>query len=335
MNKKNIIVIALALAIVLAMGIVLSASAVSGAAFTTYNPWVDGEFKDVCKNSQVNCNIYGIKPDVWLNGGPAANGLGPDGEYFFAVLVPGGQPNPNDGGVKNLSDDYDAYTNRTFTISNGEVSLYEGTHDMDSGGTINAARPYCGIQRGCVPDGEPPFIRLYPYANTTNPGGVYILAICSLEDGYPVVPRACKYDAFKVKQGQVTYGFMLTGLLWKDLGAIGPDDLDAPLQYWEGLDGLSSVVIHITGTDFTGAPIDEDIVADLSNSLWEYQGNFNINKNDNLQAAELTICSTIVNTGTWHQTFPTANNGCYDVTIDPSAIVYIDGLDFWFFPWYF
>ena len=64
-----------------------------------YNPWVDGEFKDVCKNSQVNCNIYGIKPDVWLNGGPAANGLGPDGEYFFAVLVPGGQPNPNDGGV--------------------------------------------------------------------------------------------------------------------------------------------------------------------------------------------------------------------------------------------
>lgn len=332
MNKKTIILIALASVIVLSLGIVLTASAVSGAAFTTYNPWVDGEFKDICKNSQVNCNIYGTKPDVWLNGGPAANGLGPDGEYFFAVLVPGGQPDPNDGGVKNLSDDYDAYTNRTFTVSNGEVSSYGGTHDMDSGDTIDATRPYCDIQRGCAPDGEPPFIRLDPYADTTNPGGVYILAICSLENGYPVEPRDCKYDAFKVKEGRVTYGFMLKGMVFKDFGAIGPSVDDSPIQNWYPLYGLSSVVIHVSGTGFDGEPIAEDIAVDLSSSsTWDYQISYTLNKQDNVQAAELTICETISG-GDWHQTYPTVNNGCYEETIQPSAMAFIDELDFWNWP---
>ena len=106
--KKKLVFLGIVGALVMLLGVVLAASAVSGAAYTTYNPWVDGDFKEVCKNSQINCNIYGAKPDVWLNGGPAANGLGPDGAYFFVVLVPGGQPDPNDGGAKNLSDNYDA-----------------------------------------------------------------------------------------------------------------------------------------------------------------------------------------------------------------------------------
>jgi hypothetical protein len=42
-------------------------------------------------------------------------------------------------------------------------------------------------------------IQLAPYDDTTNPGGVYILAACSLDGGYPVDPSDCKYDAFKVK----------------------------------------------------------------------------------------------------------------------------------------
>src|SRR5206468_12328431 len=45
-------------------------------------------------------------------------------------------------------------------------------------------------------------IRLMPYDDTTNNGGVYILAICSLDNGYPVSPSDCKYDAFKVKTGE-------------------------------------------------------------------------------------------------------------------------------------
>ena len=63
---------------------------VGGAAFTTFNPSVDGSDKDVCKNSIINCNIYGAKEYVWLNGGPAANGL-TDGDYSWEA-VPAAPP---------------------------------------------------------------------------------------------------------------------------------------------------------------------------------------------------------------------------------------------------
>src|SRR6185369_12437334 len=53
-------------------------------------------------------------------------------------------------------------------------------------------------------------IRLMPYADTTNPGGVYILAICSLADGYPADASDCKYDAFKVQEADVEPGLPLT-----------------------------------------------------------------------------------------------------------------------------
>ena len=182
---------------------VATSYAVSGAGFTTVNEAVDGP--DHCQNGnpQVNCNIYDGKQFVWLNGGPAANGLGPDGQYFFAVLEPGGQPSPNDGGSKNLSDDFDFYTDRTFTVTGGEVSAYAGTtHESDV-----------------------PLIRLFPYADTTNPGGVYIMAICSLARGYPVNPRDCKYDAFKVKEAEVArVQAHLSGMKYEDRNRNGKFD---------------------------------------------------------------------------------------------------------------
>jgi hypothetical protein len=169
-----------------------SASAnVAGAAFTTDDP----AMTNPCLNGpahttpSVNCNIYGAKEDVWINGGPSGgqNHL-TDGSYFFAVLEPGGQPDPNDGGAKNLSSPHDAYGDRTFSVSDGHVDgTYLGPHlyDLTGGGDASL--------------GE--LIQLAPYDDTTNPGGVYILAICSLDSGYPVDPRDCKYDAFKVKVG--------------------------------------------------------------------------------------------------------------------------------------
>jgi hypothetical protein len=150
-------------------------SPVSGAAFTTTNTSVDGTGHCKNGNENVNCNIYDGKEFVWLNGGPSTAYVG-DGDYFFAVLDPGGQADPNDGASKNLSDDFDAYTNRTFSVSGGVVS-YSGSHDFDSNK-----------------------IRLADYADTSNPGGVYILAICSLADSYPVNASDCKYDAFKVEE---------------------------------------------------------------------------------------------------------------------------------------
>lgn len=158
---------------------------VKGAAFTTIN--VVADEGNYCKNGNgdVNCNIYAGKQYVWLNGGPSVAYVG-DGTYFFAVLEPGGQANPNDGADKNLSSPFDAYTNRTFSVAGGVVT-YSGSHDFDANK-----------------------IRLMPYADTTNPGGVYIMAICSLADGYPVDPSDCKYDAFKVQEEEVEPGLPLT-----------------------------------------------------------------------------------------------------------------------------
>jgi hypothetical protein len=199
---------------------VATSYAVSGAGYTTVNEAVDGPNHCQNGNPQVNCNLYDGKQFVWLNGGPAANGLGPDGRYFFAVLEPGGQPSPNDGGSKNLSDDFDAYTNRTFTVAGGEVSAYAGTHDFDS-----------------------PFIRLAPYADTTNPGGVYIMAICSLGRGYPVNPRDCKYDAFKVRAGVASVQAHLSGTKYRDTNING--------QFDSGEGGLSGWQITISCSDGT------------------------------------------------------------------------------------
>ncbi len=225
----------LAAALCLCVGAMVpaAAGAVSGAGYTTVNTAADGSGH--CKNGNpaVNCNIYDGKQYVWLNGGPAANGLGPDGQYFFAVLAPGGQPNPNDGGPKNLSDDFDAYTNRTFTVTNGEVSAYGGTHDK-----------------------QIPLIRLAPYADTTNPGGVYIMAICSLGSGYPVAPRSCKYDAFKVKSGAGKVQAVMSGKKYFDANQNG--QLDA------GENGLANWSITLTGTDGTNTTLTTDDQGDWS-----------------------------------------------------------------------
>lgn len=169
----------------------------SGAGFTSVDETVDGPGHCANGNPNTNCNIYDGKQVVWLNGGPTGANLA-NGSYFFAVLAPSGQNDPNDGGANNLSDQTtdpwpagsqnadasivpsgDDHTNRTFTVTNGVVS-YGGTHTFD-----NASGK----------------IRLMPYDDTPNGGGVYILAICSLAAGYPANPSACKYDAFKIQSG--------------------------------------------------------------------------------------------------------------------------------------
>jgi hypothetical protein len=160
-------------------GLATSASAVTGAGFTTVNENIDGP--DHCGNGNPtnNCNIYDGKEFVWLDGGPTSAYVG-DGDYFFAVLAPGGQADPNDGAENNLSDDFDAYTDRSYNVSNGTVTNL-GSHQLDGNK-----------------------IRLADYADTPNPGGVYILAVCSLAGGYPATASKCKYDAFKVKSDDET-----------------------------------------------------------------------------------------------------------------------------------
>jgi hypothetical protein len=136
----------------------------------------------------INCNIYAAKTDVFLSGSPNPAALAA-GTYFFAVLAPGGQPDPNDSGVKNLSAQFpDLVTNREFSSDGlGGITPLNSSHSYDSVHHV---------------------LQLAPFADTPNPGGVYILATCKIsdsEDDYqntvaPVDPHDCKYDAFKVRQ---------------------------------------------------------------------------------------------------------------------------------------
>jgi hypothetical protein len=192
---------------------------VTGAVFTTTDPVVDGTGHCQNGNEAVNCNIYDGKQFVWLTGGPGTSSL-PAGDYFFAVLAPGGQGanrNPNDGAPKNLSDVSpttntgagDAWTNRIFTINaDGSIS-YGGTHTFDS------------------PNNK---IRLMPYDDTPNPGGVYILAICAVPSTISatnppgVDPSICKYDAFKAKVGEEPPPTGEAQALGIDKDAAGTDD---------------------------------------------------------------------------------------------------------------
>ncbi len=201
-RRRGLLILSLFAALAVALTVPATAGAVSGAAFTTDNP----NAGDVCLHGPsgsdlaVNCNLYASKEHVWINGGPSQgqNSLS-DGTYFFAVLVPGGQPDPNDDGAKNLSDANalggtddecgSAYTDRTFTVDDGKIASFTGAGDSCSYATDSHYDPPMGL-----------LVNLFPYDTTSNPGGVYILAICSLADGYPVSPRDCKYDAFKVRR---------------------------------------------------------------------------------------------------------------------------------------
>jgi hypothetical protein len=206
MKRRNIFIrLGLGLALVTAPltalaltvpGLVGAASATSPkAAFSTTNVgWGASPGNGAClapatSANPVNCNAYTAKEDVWLNGGPS-QGLSTAGTYFFTVLDPGGQGDPNDLSAGNLSysDTYTAggnYTAREFTVDgSGNITglVNPGTHAFDSG------------------SGK---IELAPFDDTANPGGVYIMAICFLGPtggtfNLPVNPSSCKYDAFRV-----------------------------------------------------------------------------------------------------------------------------------------
>jgi hypothetical protein len=174
-----------------------SALAAGSAGYTTFNPAItDGGFTGGCVHgSEVNCNTYVSKADVYINGGPTGgNGLA-NGEYFFAVLAPGCQNGGFlEGANGNLSDETagseetgcsdagegggDSVAQRTFTVTNGVISSYSGGHETGTAKNGNT------------------IISLAPYDDTPNPGGVYILAICPVG---ATTAAPCKFDAFKVK----------------------------------------------------------------------------------------------------------------------------------------
>jgi hypothetical protein len=167
---------------------VASGAPVTGAVSTSTNETATVGNGACLHGTPVNCNIYASADDVWLSGLPSSAALG-DGTYFFAVLKPGAQPDPQDGGVGNLSSPHDSFVDRTFTIVGGTLT-YAGPHQFQNNE-----------------------IELSPFDPTPNPGGVYILAVCQLDSPTStsaVDASSCKYDAFKVSTPERTQADPLT-----------------------------------------------------------------------------------------------------------------------------
>jgi hypothetical protein len=226
--------------------------ALAGAISSTTNPAADNGgtgTPTLCLNGgsgantgsgAVNCNIYTAKQYLWLSGLPDSASLDP-GTYFFAVLDPGGQRNPNDGTVGNLSDDTDPYTNRIFTIDGSGNLSTSGTHDV-AGNRIRV-----GVSPALVSGGPDWF------QDTDNNGGVYILAVCELPnpitDSPGASPSDCKYDAFKISQSETTPPSADLGVT-KDATATFTRDYD-----WSVIKDqtTSSTPINSTGSSVTVA----------------------------------------------------------------------------------
>jgi hypothetical protein len=156
----------------------------AGAGYTTFDTNLGGCTNGGPNPNGVNCNGYLGKDYVYMSGGPAqlVSGLA-DGSYYFTVLAPGAQNGGFiDGAAGNLSSPYDTAANRTFTTTNHQISAYAGTHAQGTS-PAPASRPILGLA---------------PFADTPNPGGVYILAIC--QSGATSASQ-CKYDAFRVREG--------------------------------------------------------------------------------------------------------------------------------------
>jgi hypothetical protein len=127
-----------------------------------------------------------------------------------------------------------------------------------------------------------------------------------LNDGYPVDPRDCKYDAFKVKKGKLPYQFMLSGIKFEDLYADGVKDSTDP--------GLSGWTITIKGTGPDGQPIDTSVVTGTGGH-WEWlSSEYWFTSNNPPQAVHLEICEVLPQSG-WQQSFPTPS--CYTLDFMP------------------
>jgi hypothetical protein len=195
----------------------LASGALAGgnAGYTTFDATIQG-----CLDSPngVDCNNYSSKGAVYTNGGPSGGKGLADGDYFFAVLVPGFQ-NAGfiDGADGNLSDTTQSFDKKSDPLFQG----VGGGDPVDcrifhvSGGLITSYAPVgaCTSPYGAhapgtstVQTGSKPLIALSPYDDTTNSGGVYIMAICPtsvLSEETPN-PAPCKFDAFRINGGEVT-----------------------------------------------------------------------------------------------------------------------------------
>src|SRR5215468_5098185 len=201
-RTKGLFAAAIALAAGVFLGIApsLGWASPAGAAFTTF---VDAaQCLDGNNPNGIDCNNYASKDGVYMSGGPTSAGLS-DGCYYFSVLVPGYQNGGFIyGATGNLSDNVpgttagdlgsgDVDSNRIFRVQGQQITEYPSATCGTVGGTHLT---------GTNPGGHV-VIQLSPYDDTSNSGGVYILAVCQVN---ATSPSQCKYDMFKIKTAAET-----------------------------------------------------------------------------------------------------------------------------------
>jgi hypothetical protein len=259
-----------------------TAFGVSGAVYTTYDASQGG-----CLDNPtgVNCNNYNAREDVYITGGPSTGGSGlSEGDYYFTVVVPGYQNGGFvDGADGNLSDTTagittgdagsgDLLTNRTFHVdATGNISSYSGNHASSIPGSSNYDAGLVSLQGKLL-------IQLMPYDLTSNSGGVYILAVCSVG---ATLPSECKYDAFRIKAADEEQQAMISGLKYYDVNTNGVWDggevgiPNWPIVYYNVSDLINFSTL--TGTDGTFsvvlAPGNYHFAEVLGASPWVQTGN--------------------------------------------------------------
>ena len=164
--------------LVIVMNSLATAQPLSGAIFTTNT---DSTF--------VNGNVYDFGEDVFLNGGPRPNApctaaALPDGDYYFQVTDPSGH--------KLLHEIADTVQFRKVRITGGVIDVYYGGPRATGQGKCQSLRPNITIQ-------------LFPFINTSNPGGEYKVWMTRVSDydlsmrgAFGFIPSKSKTDNFKV-----------------------------------------------------------------------------------------------------------------------------------------
>jgi hypothetical protein len=238
------------LAALLAMGAMAlftsgASAIVAGAGYTT-----TGGTDNCVHGTAINCNQYPSKLDVFVSGGPTAGGITTAGDYFFAIIEPGSQNAFLSGGTGDLSlCGNDPVSERTFTVGfNGSgdpiIASYAGTtHDT----TTNTNGKFV------IDAGDPANL----YCDTSNGGGVYILAICSVG---ATSDSQCKFDAFKAPNTNCEvdctpnpFG-VVSGLKYYDSNLNGKfDSGEDPIPDWpiDWSDGTSGTEITDSNGEFS------------------------------------------------------------------------------------
>ncbi len=288
MNRKNTSLLFVILTISLSfLTLTASVFAQSG------NNFFGAVYTSMGDGAVVNQNLYALKEDVYLNGGPQnLNGKGlPDGTYYFQVTDPS-------GGTLLSTDPASC---RQLKVVGGVV--------VGATGSCPHANGALNPTNGTMP------VQLIPFNNTPNNGGEYkvhlirqTITTVIASDGVRInfESKDSKTDNFKVKNTACTVNcsstVTLSGLKFYDANANGLQD--------NGEAGLAGVKINIWLEGVLTATVSTD-----ADGKWSV----GVPAGANYKVCEILpgICPTDVVGSYWVQTAPAADSlgeQCYSGT---------------------